>query len=77
LLSIDFTKWVLLANIIAWPLAWLAMRAWLRDFAYRIDIPYWVFVAAGMIAFVIALTTVSFHAIRASRQNPGMSLRYE
>jgi len=77
LLSIDFTKWVLLSNLIAWPLTWWAMRKWLEDFAYRIDVPYWTFLVAGMLAFMIALATVSFHAIRASRQNPGMSLRYE
>jgi len=77
LLSIDFTKWVLLANLIAWPLTWWAMKKWLESFAYRIDIPYWVFVVAGVMAFLIALATVSFHAIRASRQNPGISLRYE
>jgi putative ABC transport system permease protein len=77
LLSIDFTKWVLLANLIAWPLIWWAMKKWLESFAYRIDIAYWTFVAAGTLAFVIALATVSFHAIRASRQNPGLSLRYE
>ncbi len=77
ILSIDFTKWVLLANFIAWPLTWWAMKKWLESFAYRIDIPYWVFVVAGVLAFIIALATVSFHAIRASRQNPGMSLRYE
>jgi len=77
LLSLDFTKWVLLANIIAWPLTWLAMKKWLESFAYRIDIPYWVFLVAATLAFLIALATVSFHAIRASRQNPGMSLRYE
>jgi len=77
LLSIDFTKWVLLANLIAWPFTWWAMKKWLETFAYRIDIPYWVFAVAGVIAFLIALATVSFHAIRASRQNPGISLRYE
>jgi len=77
LLSLDFTKWVLLANIIAWPLTWFAMKKWLETFAYRVGIPLWIFLVAGFIAFVIALTTVSFHAIRASRQNPGMSLRYE
>jgi len=77
LLSLDFTKWVLLANIIAWPLTWFAMKRWLETFAYRVEIPYWVFLVAGVLAFIIALSTVSFHAIRASRQNPGMSLRYE
>ncbi len=53
------------------------MRKWLESFAYRIEIPYWIFVVAGVLAFIIALATVSFHAIRASRLNPGMSLRYE
>ena len=77
LLSLDFTKWVLLANIIAWPLTWLAMRKWLENFAYRIDIPLWVFLIAGVLAFIIAILTVSYHAVRASRQNPSMSLRYE
>ncbi len=77
LLSLDFTRWVLLANIIAWPLTWWAMKNWLESFAYRIDIPYWVFGVAGVLAFIIALATVSFHAIRASKQNPGISLRYE
>ena len=77
LLSVDFTKWVLLANLIAWPLCWWAMKKWLESFAYRIEIPYWVFFLAGLLALIIALATVSFHAIRASRQNPGMSLRYE
>jgi putative ABC transport system permease protein len=77
MLSIDFTRWVLLANLIAWPLTWLAMKKWLQGFAYRVGIPWWVFLLAGAMAFVIALTTVSFHALKASRQNPGMSLRYE
>ena len=77
LLSLDFTKWVLLANIIAWPLIWLAMRRWLEGFAYRVDIPLWIFPMAGIIAFIIAIATVSYHALRASRQNPSMSLRYE
>jgi putative ABC transport system permease protein len=77
LLSLDFTRWVLVANIIAWPLTWWAMKKWLESFAYRIDIPWWDFLVAGVTAFFIALATVSFHALKASRQNPGLSLRYE
>jgi len=77
LLSLDFTKWVVLANIIAWPITWWAIKKWLESFAYRVGIPAWIFLAAGLIAFMIAMMTVSFHAIRASRQNPGTSLRYE
>ncbi len=77
ILSLDFTKWVLLANIIAWPLTWFAMRKWLESFAYKADIPLWIYAAAGILTFIIAMATVSFHAFRASRQNPGISLRYE
>jgi len=77
LLSLDFTKWVLLANVFAVPLTWVAMKKWLETFAYRVEIPIWIFIVAGFLAFLIALATVSFHAIRASRQNPSMSLRYE
>jgi putative ABC transport system permease protein len=77
LLSVDFTKWVLLANLIAWPLTWWAIKKWLESFAYRVGIPVWIFLVAGVLAFIIALATVTFHAVRASRQNPGISLRYE
>ncbi|MCK4879845.1 MAG: ABC transporter permease [Bacteroidales bacterium] len=77
LLSLDFTKWVLLANIIAWPMTWFAMKNWLESFAYRTEIPIWIFIVSGIVAFLIAMATVSFHALRASRQNPVMSLRYE
>ncbi len=77
LLSLDFTKWVLLANVIAWPIIWLAMRKWLENFAYRTEILPWIYLVAGFSALVIALITVSYHALRASRMNPALSLRYE
>lgn len=77
LLSKDFIKLVLLANVIAWPVTWLAMTKWLQDFAYRIDIGWWVFALAGGLALVIALVTVSTQAIRAALANPVDSLRYE
>jgi len=77
LLSKDFVKLVLLANLFAWPVAWVAMNRWLQDFAYRIDISWWVFVLAGGLALVIALVTVSTQAIRAALANPVKSLRYE
>jgi putative ABC transport system permease protein len=60
MLSKDFTKWVLVANIVAWPVAYLAMHKWVRDFAYRIELSWWMFVFAGTLAFIIALVTVSF-----------------
>ena len=77
LLSQDFLKLVLVANLLAWPVAWFAMNNWLQDFAYRIDISWWVFAMAGGLALVIALLTVSTQAIRAALANPVEALRYE
>ena len=77
LLSKDFLKLVLLANIVAWPLAWWAMHRWLQDFAYRIAINWWVFALAGVVALLIALLTVSFQALKAAVANPVNSLRTE
>jgi putative ABC transport system permease protein len=77
LLSKDFLKLVLLAIVIASPLAWYVMRHWLQDFAYKIDIAWWVFALAGLLAVGIALLTVSFQAIKAALMNPVKSLRSE
>lgn len=77
LLSNDFLKLVLLANFIAWPVAWFAMNKWLENFAYRISIDWWVFLLGGGLALLIALLTVSTQAIRAALANPVDSLRYE
>ena len=77
LLSSDFLKLVLIAAIIASPLAWYFMHEWLQDFSYRINIGWWVFVIAGITALFIALITISFRAIRAALANPVKSLRTE
>ena len=77
LLSKEFTKWVLLANIIAWPIAYYVMAKWLENFAYRMDIGLWVFVLSGTLAFIIAIITVIFQAVKAALANPVDSLRYE
>lgn len=77
LLSKDFLLLVLIAFLIASPLAWWAMHKWLQDFAYRIDITWWVFVVAGSIALMIALLTVCFQAIKAAVANPVKSLKTE
>lgn len=77
LLSKDFVKLVLVAFGIAAPLAWFAMNKWLEDYAYRIDIPVWVFGLAGILAVGIALLTVSFQSIKAALKNPVKSLRSE
>lgn len=77
LLSKDFLKLVGIAFLIASPLAWLAMNSWLTEFAYRIEIKWWVFALAGASAFVIALITVGFHAFKAAMVEPVKSLRTE
>jgi putative ABC transport system permease protein len=77
MLSKDFIKLVLIAAVIAFPVAWWAMNAWLKDFAYRISISWWVFVAAGITALIIALLTICFQAVRAAVANPVRSLRSE
>ena len=77
LLSKDFTKWVLLSNIIAWPIGWYIMNWWLENFAYRAPLDWWVFAVAGSMALLIALITVSSQAIKAALSNPIEALRYE
>ncbi|HUS02007.1 MAG TPA: FtsX-like permease family protein, partial [Chitinophagaceae bacterium] len=77
LLSNDFLKLVILAAVIAFPLAWYAMHTWLLDFAYRINISVWVFLLAGLIAAIIAFATISLQAIKAAAANPVKSLRTE
>jgi putative ABC transport system permease protein len=77
LLSKDFIRLVLVAIVIASPVAWWAMNKWLQDFAYRINIEWWMFAIAGSLALLIALLTVSFQAIKAAVANPVKSLRTE
>ena len=77
LLSKDFTKWVIVANVIAWPIAYYAMSKWLQNYAYRINTGLWTFLLAGASALFIALLTVSYQAIKASLANPVEALRYE
>jgi putative ABC transport system permease protein len=77
LLSRDFTKWVILANGIAWPVAYLVMNKWLQNFAYRISLAVWMFILSGFIALIIAILTVSTKAAKAAMANPVDSLRYE
>ncbi|MBD2702353.1 ABC transporter permease [Spirosoma sp. BT702] len=77
LLSKDFLKLVIIALVIASPIAWWAMNQWLKDFAYKVDIEWWVFVLAGLLSIGIALLTVSFQSIKAALVNPVKSLRSE
>jgi putative ABC transport system permease protein len=77
LLSKTYLKLVLLANLIAWPIAYLMMRRWLSDFVYRIELSFGVFILSMVTATVISLLTVSFHSIRAAGSDPVKALRYE
>ena len=76
-LSKQFIRWVLLANVIAWPVAYYFMHEWLADFAYRIDFPLWIFVVSAILAMIIAVFTVSSQAIKSALTNPVEALRYE
>jgi len=77
LLSKEFAKLVLIANVIAWPVAYFAVGDWLQNFEYRVDLSWWVFVLAGVTALLIALGTVGYQAVRAAVSNPIEALRYE
>lgn len=77
LLSKDFLKLVLIALVLAIPIAWYLMNEWLKDFAYRVDIQWWIFLIAAISAIIIALLTMSFQAIKAALANPVKSLRTE
>jgi putative ABC transport system permease protein len=77
LLSKDFLKLVVVAMLIATPLAWYGMHKWLQDFAYKVDISWWMFLLAGFMAVCIALFTISFQAVRAALMNPVKSLKTE
>jgi putative ABC transport system permease protein len=77
LLATDFIKLVVIAIVIATPVAWYLMNAWLQDFAYKINLGWGVFAIAGLIAIAIALFTISFQSIKAAVANPVKSLRTE
>ena len=77
LLSKDFTKWVLVANIIAWPVAYYAISKWLDDFAYKTEMGIWIYILAAVVALLISILTISFQSIKAANTNPVKTLRYE
>jgi putative ABC transport system permease protein len=77
LLSKEYTLLVVLANIVAWPLAYLVMSNWLGDFAYRVSLKPWIFFGTGSLVVLIALVTVGFHSLRVARMNPVKSLKNE
>ena len=77
MLSMNFIKLVLIAIVIATPLAWWGMTKWLQDFAYQVPLSWWIFALAGLVAILIALATVSFQSIKAAMLNPVRSLKSE
>ncbi len=77
MLNKDFLKWVVIAFMIACPIAWYAMHKWLENFAYKTTLSWWVFVAAGSVALLLAFLTVSVQSYRAATRNPVDSLKYE
>ncbi len=77
LLMSEFSKWVLIANVIAWPIAYITMNNWLQNFTYRININLWTYIFAGALAIVIAFLTVSYHSFKSATANPVDLLRYE
>jgi putative ABC transport system permease protein len=77
MLNRDLLKWIVLSIIIAIPLSYYFISVWLRSFAYRIDLSWWIFAAAGFTAFIITLITISIQSLRAARRNPVDTLRYE
>jgi len=76
-LTKDYVKWVLIANIFAWPVAYWAMNRWLQNFAYRTNIGIATFILSATLALLIALITISYQAIKAALANPVKSLKYE
>jgi putative ABC transport system permease protein len=77
LLTREFVILIAVANVIAWPVAFLVMNGWLKDFSYRVPLTVWVFVGSGLLTLFIALLTVSFQAVKAALSDPATSLRYE
>jgi putative ABC transport system permease protein len=77
LLSREFARWIILANVIAWPLTYLVVKQWLQDFAYRAPMHLGVFVLASAAALVIALVTISYQSLKAAAANPVEALKYE
>ena len=77
LLTMDFIRWILIANLVAWPAAWYVVSKWLQGFAYRVPMSWSVFVLAGGLTILIAFATVSWQVIRAATANPIRALRYQ
>jgi putative ABC transport system permease protein len=76
-LSRELTQWILIANVIAWPIAYFVMKSWLQSFAYKSPLQLWIFVISGLAAILVALFTISFHILKAAHTNPAEVIKYE
>ena len=77
MLSKQYTKWIVLGNVIAWPIVYFTMDRWMRNFAYKSGISLWSFLAAAVLVLIVALLTVSYQTLKAALTNPAESLKYE
>ena len=77
MLNKDFVKWVIIAFVIACPIAWYTLHRWLESFAYKTELSWWIFALAGVLALGIALLTVSWQSWKAATRNPVEAMRYE
>jgi putative ABC transport system permease protein len=77
LFLIQFSKWVVISNVLSWPLAYFAMKYWLQNFTFRIEFPFWTFIISLLLSLTIAVITVSWQALKASRMNPAVSIKVE
>lgn len=75
--SKDFSKWILIASIISWPITYFAMEEWFLNYPFRIDFPYWLFIAVFMLLTVISTITVAYQSWKSATKNPVVSLKYE
>jgi putative ABC transport system permease protein len=75
LFLLQFSRWVIISNVIAWPIAFFVMKNWLQNFTYRIEFPLWTFILSLLLSLTIALITVSWQSIKVSRLNPAESIR--
>ncbi|MCK4746518.1 MAG: FtsX-like permease family protein, partial [Bacteroidales bacterium] len=77
LFLLQFSKWVIISNIIAWPVSYFVIKPWLQNFTYRIDFPFWTFIISLLLSLTIAVLTVSWQSVKASRMNPAASIKAE
>ena len=73
----QFSKWVMISNVLAWPVAYFVLKNWLQNFTYRVEFPFWTFIISLLLSITIAVISVSWQSLKASRMNPAASIRVE